>query len=53
LLAVAIVEELELIWCVGGVLVCFCQHATHTLKSVPTLPRQEQTTLRCNGYQML
>jgi hypothetical protein len=41
LLSVAIVEELEL-------------YATHnTLKSVPTLPRQQQTTIRCNGYQML
>ena len=50
LLSAAIVEELELIW------VCcrWCVHATYnTPKSVPTLPQQQQTTVRCNGYQML
>ena len=42
LLSAAIVEELELMY------------ATHnTLKSVPNIPRQQQTTVRCNGYQML
>ena len=42
LLSAAIVEELEL------------AYATHsTLTPVPTLPRQRQTTVRCNGYQML
>jgi len=49
LLFAAFVEELELI-CVC----CYLAYATHnTLKSVPTLPRQQQTTARCNGYQML
>ena len=29
-------------------------YATHnTLKPVPTFPRYQQTTIRCNGYQML
>jgi hypothetical protein len=29
-------------------------YATHsTLKSVPPLPRKQQTTVRCNGYQTL
>jgi hypothetical protein len=31
-----------------------CLGTTHnTLKSFPTLPRKQQTTIRCNGYQML
>jgi hypothetical protein len=34
--------------------VLWVAYATHnTLKSVPKLPRQQQTTVRCNGYQML
>ena len=43
LLSVAIVEEQELI----------CKATDLQSKSVPTLPRQQQTTIRCNGYQML
>jgi hypothetical protein len=29
------------------------RHTHNTLKSVPTLPRYQQTTVRCNSYQML
>jgi hypothetical protein len=50
LLSAAIVEDLELI------LVCcgWRDHAIHnTLKLVSTLLREQQTTIRCNGYQML
>jgi len=49
LLSAAIVEkfgtDLSVLW---------VAYATHnTLKSAPTLPRQQRTTVRCNGYQML
>jgi len=46
LLSAAIVGELELsvLWVV---------YATHSiLKSIPTHPRLQQTTVWCNGYQM-
>jgi len=31
--------------------VLWVAYATHnTLKPVPTIPREQQTTVRCNGY---
>jgi hypothetical protein len=37
-----------------GLSVLWVAYATHnTLKPVPALPRKRQTTIRCNGYQML
>jgi hypothetical protein len=37
-----------------GLNVLWVAYDTHnTFKPVLTLPRQQQTTIRCNGYQML
>jgi len=49
LLPAAIMEELEPV-----LSVLWVAYATHrTLKAVPTLPRYQQTTVRCKGSQML